>query len=498
MKHSRALIVIGGWACLQSWPYATFMGPSLGIANGVGSAFETMLWEISLACLCLACVAMAFLSRRFESGLRRLPRATVSSIALAVSCVAMATCRVQPEGAFSMAAGIIGAVVSGLSSGYLLVAWQKVLSALSLNEIDAGIPLGYGASLLLGMACAAAGPVAGTALSACMICISAWAFSLGAGCDGDMGASSAGKEGEAVPPMPVPPATAWLCTGITVVSVMVPLVFVESNVIPARDVTNPAFMLSILCGALVAGVMGYVVYRRAVRIDMALTLRICAPLAVASILAVGFAPAQALFLAQVIGFAANTLMHMHLHVAAATVTKLGEANACQATAGYLMPLYLATALCSSLVPALNGLGLFPASLLLVAELFVAGIYIAPFAVNYRPLGTKLAEENDARAEEGDAWAEIESLGAMQAQPPAPQPSRPVDILAERYGLTKREREVLEPFMAGRDSGWIREQLGISRDTVNTHLKHIYTKMAIHSKRELLDIADALVNETEKE
>ncbi|WP_279611908.1 helix-turn-helix transcriptional regulator [Raoultibacter timonensis] len=40
------------------------------------------------------------------------------------------------------------------------------------------------------------------------------------------------------------------------------------------------------------------------------------------------------------------------------------------------------------------------------------------------------------------------------------------------------------------SGYIRERLVISRDTVSSHLKHIYAKMGIHSKRELFDLIES--------
>ena len=56
--------------------------------------------------------------------------------------------------------------------------------------------------------------------------------------------------------------------------------------------------------------------------------------------------------------------------------------------------------------------------------------------------------------------------------------------AEKYGLTSREKEVLELLMRGRSRTFIRETLFISKGTVDTHINHIYKKAGVRSKEEL--------------
>ena len=56
----------------------------------------------------------------------------------------------------------------------------------------------------------------------------------------------------------------------------------------------------------------------------------------------------------------------------------------------------------------------------------------------------------------------------------------------RYGLSQRELEVLYLFAQGRSASWIAENLVISKNTVRTHLRAIYSKLDIHSRQELLD------------
>lgn len=62
-------------------------------------------------------------------------------------------------------------------------------------------------------------------------------------------------------------------------------------------------------------------------------------------------------------------------------------------------------------------------------------------------------------------------------------------VAERFGLTNRESEVLELLARGRTSPVIQEKLFLSHNTVKTHVRHIYTKMGIHSQQELIDIVE---------
>ena len=62
-------------------------------------------------------------------------------------------------------------------------------------------------------------------------------------------------------------------------------------------------------------------------------------------------------------------------------------------------------------------------------------------------------------------------------------------LAQQIGLSARELEVLEEFARGRSAASIAEKLFISPNTVKTHLRRIYEKAGIHSRRELLDMME---------
>lgn len=62
-------------------------------------------------------------------------------------------------------------------------------------------------------------------------------------------------------------------------------------------------------------------------------------------------------------------------------------------------------------------------------------------------------------------------------------------VTERFGLSKREDEIMVMLAKGRDAAYICEQLVISKSTVSMHRQHIYRKLDIHSQQELIDLID---------
>lgn len=65
-----------------------------------------------------------------------------------------------------------------------------------------------------------------------------------------------------------------------------------------------------------------------------------------------------------------------------------------------------------------------------------------------------------------------------------------DRIGQQFGLSQREREVLGYLARGRSLPFIRNELCISKSTVNTHVGHIYTKLGVHSKEELIDLVES--------
>lgn len=57
------------------------------------------------------------------------------------------------------------------------------------------------------------------------------------------------------------------------------------------------------------------------------------------------------------------------------------------------------------------------------------------------------------------------------------------------GLTNKEAVIVYYFSHGRDLRYVCERLSISYNTGKTHVRHIYAKLGISSRRELIDLIE---------
>lgn len=64
-----------------------------------------------------------------------------------------------------------------------------------------------------------------------------------------------------------------------------------------------------------------------------------------------------------------------------------------------------------------------------------------------------------------------------------------DELSGAYGVSPRETEVLYYLGRGYNHGYIARKLFVSENTVRTHVRHIYAKLGVSSREELLDLID---------
>ena len=137
----------------------------------------------------------------------------------------------------------------------------------------------------------------------------------------------------------------------------------------------------------------------------------------------------------------------------------------------------------------------------MASSYVLGLtLLAATGTLFKPVaskGTVVAEpiEFPALATGGDAQAGEAARKRRRNRPSASEDagvirdrtSKQCLLLQERFGLSVREAEVMELIARGNSMATIADRLVISENTVRTHAKHIYTKLNIHKRQELLDM-----------
>lgn len=112
-------------------------------------------------------------------------------------------------------------------------------------------------------------------------------------------------------------------------------------------------------------------------------------------------------------------------------------------------------------------------------MYTLGFFVAVLWGTLLPVGTKAA---GAKAGEG--------LADEQLDQPADLFVLKFDAFCSEFGLSPREREVLELSVHGYTMASIARQLVISDETVRTHLRRIYAKVGVSGKQSLIEAVDA--------
>ena len=112
-----------------------------------------------------------------------------------------------------------------------------------------------------------------------------------------------------------------------------------------------------------------------------------------------------------------------------------------------------------------------------------------------PLRSVTTANEDLEASE-DAQAAEEEPGEAGAEEKPHTPvrgrfMRRCDVVAKTFLLSARETEVLYLLAKGRSMNHIMEELVISEGTTKTHINHVYKKLNVHSRHELLDLIESI-------
>jgi DNA-binding CsgD family transcriptional regulator len=66
----------------------------------------------------------------------------------------------------------------------------------------------------------------------------------------------------------------------------------------------------------------------------------------------------------------------------------------------------------------------------------------------------------------------------------------IDVVTDKFGLTRREKDVLRQLAMGHDATRISKELGISWNTARSHTRNVYAKLGVHARQEVSDLVDS--------
>lgn len=121
----------------------------------------------------------------------------------------------------------------------------------------------------------------------------------------------------------------------------------------------------------------------------------------------------------------------------------------------------------------------------IVVLVVATMFVLDDARSFRA-GTRGCDE-EGHAPQTAPVAEPEGDAGRDEAAAVRTLDESIALVARNAGLTPRETEVFGLLARGRSIPYIRDELVISRETAATHAKHIYAKLDVHSRQELIDL-----------
>ena len=116
----------------------------------------------------------------------------------------------------------------------------------------------------------------------------------------------------------------------------------------------------------------------------------------------------------------------------------------------------------------------------ILSFFVAAPKTPRVFLSFMSLDSQNGADIEASSPTGEGLQTIADSMAAQAE-----------RAANAYGLTKREAEMLGYLLRGRELQTIAEMESLSRNTVKTHISHIYQKMGVHTREELVMAVERL-------
>lgn len=446
------------------------IGPSLPIS---------FFWNLSLIGVFLGLVAPV----AFEHGLGRAALKPPSAVAGAatVSASTVAILLLSPvDSALSHAVCGTASLATGVGSATFYVSWTQLYASLPGEDAEVCIPLTVALAQLIALVLGWVGGWASYAVLILCPCASAACLLLAEARLAQRGSADAPAESHGGhrslfdPRCLVFTGSVWFA-----LSVVTSLVQTGGSG-DFLDAFLAPFVVSF--GVLLALMLLYVFHAR--RITPLESARIVVPfivLGVASLTAFGTQVAPVAFL--VVRTAAMFYWAL-LQISVADAVREGVFIAAKAIGLVRGSIQTGAALSIPIVMLLGTVELG------TVAFFLVGLVCVAFSVALPAMSGTAGRSDEPAGHPEDPQSEEPTDGEGEPTFAEGDFRRRCDRLAREYGPSPRELDVAICLLHGRNMPYIREHLCISRNTINTHVRHIYAKLDVHSKQELIDIFES--------
>lgn len=529
-----------GLGFVWAWIYCSFSTSAL-FAGRAGSSINADSSWFASAVAVVGCFFVFALAWRRVDMSRMRPAAFAGTVLMAAGTFLL--------GAFDLPAwaGTLCGVASGIGSGLLVLFWGDAYSRLETERVEIAVPAASGVML----ACAFVFPYIQGLPGACgvsslpilsMVCLyltwndidagrfverlsegETWraglrtspAHTLDASRKDTLGMRSLGMPSSAMrdcsngsSQAPQRKALAFLVR----ISVVLFAAYMAIGVTSATGGVTDAFqaaygfdaatMLGSVCGVCLA--FWFIFFSP--RVNVPALLRWVAPFIMVGLAAIPFSGMAPEFVASATMSVADTVLQIIAFLSLVNLARAGvfsPAFAIGVGQGMIQLGVLVGNLAgkwSALAATSNGYGLWETSLVVIC-LFSVAMALAPSDRNMGGIGLRYAGDLDDAvpvgagefpASQSGSAASEKALHAFEGESDGPLSQEEnldekVVRIAAEGGLSARETEVLGYLARGRSQPYIRDALVLSKNTVASHVKHIYQKLNVHSRQELLDL-----------
>lgn len=458
-----------GLGFLRAWIYASWMTPTLFPQSTGATVSNDISWLISAGMVVVGLFVMAAILRdRDISSIRWIrlaagPGTTIGSLAMAA----------QPLfGIDSPALAIAGAAATGITSCWLWMLWGEFTGQVEQETFELFVPMSVAVPMVIVFTCSfVSGPIAGFAI--CLLpSVSSFMLELCL------------RDKDALKPVPLLPAdkrpSYWgdfLRVGIGSLAIYTCISFGWNMISYQSPIGwSDATTIPYAIGAALAIVIGTLTITFSKHVDIFGLYRWLIPVILASFILLTFCTVQARIASNILLITAQFGFDVITWVYFAYIVRKGV---CRGS--------VAIGINRGFVQA----GVFAGSVIAMAAPQWMAAGTVSFEMVLLVLGSVLSSVVLIVLNRKDQLA--------RSITPKPKPlapsgtdalSRVCDRLAEKAGLTGREREILGYLARGRSLPYIREELVLSKNTVDTHAKNLYRKLNVHSRQDLLDLVEA--------